>query len=195
MTRASRDHGTEEVASRTRLVHRSRDRQATLSSYSEVLGSQVAAMIENDSPRASALRWPTISEFLRLQCPICWGGAMFRHPLGMKSACDHCHYKYDRGHGYFLGAMFASYTIVVIIEAMIVSGLRLAGLDWTTSLIICALSVLIVGPLVAFPYSRILWVMVERRLLRWGEDADDSLRAELERRRRARDDDSTESDD
>ncbi len=120
---------------------------------------------------------------------------MFRHPLGMKSACDHCHYKYDRGHGYFLGAMFASYTIVVIIEAMIVSGLRLAGLDWTTSLIICALSVLIVGPLVAFPYSRILWVMVERRLLRWGEDADDSLRAELERRRRARDDDSTESDD
>ena len=89
--------------------------------------------------------------------------------------------------------MFASYTIVVLFEALLIGALRLAGLDWWTILIAGAACVPIVGPLIAFPYSRVLWVMSERRMLRSGEDADESLRAELRKRRASRDGDDATS--
>ncbi len=114
---------------------------------------------------------------------------MFRGPLGMNPRCDHCGHKFDRGNGYFLGAMFASYTIVVVFEATLIATLRIAGLDWVTLLIVGAASIPIVGPLIAFPYSRLMWVMSERRLLRWGEDEDAALRDELSKRRASRDGD------
>ena len=138
-------------------------------------------------PLPTELRWPTPMEFLRLRCPVCWQGAMFHSPLGMNPSCDHCGHTFDRGNGYFLGAMFASYTIVVVFEAVLIGALRAAGLDWLTVLVAGAASIPIIGPLVAFPYSRVMWVMSERRLLRWGEDEDAALRDELGKRRASRD--------
>ena len=134
-------------------------------------------------PSATELRWPTAKEFLTLRCPICWQAPMFRHPLGMNRTCSHCGYTYDRGHGYFLGAMFGSYAIVVILEALLITAMVLAGLTLWTILAVAAAAVFVLGPLIAFPFSRLIWVMTERRSLRWGEDDDDDLRAELDRRR------------
>lgn len=127
-------------------------------------------------------RWPTPLEVLRLRCPICWQGAMFETPVRMNASCPSCGHTYDRGHGYFLGAMMFSYTIVVVLEASLLIGLHAGGLDWLLALGIAVATVPVVGPLLAFPYSRLWWVMVERRYLRWGEEDDAGLKAELARR-------------
>ncbi len=133
------------------------------------------------------LRWPTPIELLTLRCPVCWGGPMFRHPLAMHERCACCDHVFDPGHGYFLGAMYFSYALVVLFEVALVTALKLAGLSWTMSLVIGAALIPLVGPAVAFPYSRHAWVMIERRFLRAGVEQDAELRAELARRKAARD--------
>ncbi|MCO4762520.1 MAG: DUF983 domain-containing protein [Myxococcales bacterium] len=111
---------------------------------------------------------------------------MFAHPLKMHARCTSCGHSFDRGNGYFLGAMFMSYALVVLIEVAVIAGLLLAGLGWWTIVIVAAALVPVIGPLVAFPYSRVIWVMIERRMLHWGEEDDAALRQELTRRQRAR---------
>ncbi len=127
-------------------------------------------------------RWPTPLEIARLRCPVCCEGQMFRTPLRMNASCPRCGHTYDRGHGYFLGAMMFSYTIVVVLEAAILIGLRATGLSWPWALGLSVATVPIIGPFLAFPYSRLWWVMVERRYLHWGEEDDAGLKAELARR-------------
>ncbi|HAN30107.1 MAG TPA: hypothetical protein DCQ06_00785 [Myxococcales bacterium] len=112
---------------------------------------------------------------------------MFRRPWAMFASCDVCSHEFDRGHGYFLGAMFFSYTIVVLVEAVLMALMRISGLSWQTCLSAAVLSVFALGPLLAFPLSRWLWVTIERRFLHDGEDQDAALRAELVRRRHTRD--------
>src|SRR5690606_9644206 len=55
-------------------------------------------------------------------CPNCGKGKVFNarnilFSLGfstMKHKCDHCHYKFEREPGFFIGAMYASYGLAVI---------------------------------------------------------------------------------
>ncbi len=147
-----------------------------------------AAALSATSPASVApLRWPTASEVLRLRCPLCWRGAMFATPLRMNPTCPSCGHQFDRGHGYFLGAMMFSYALVVLWLALVVAALRVGGFGWSAALVAAALTIPMVGPLVAFPYSRLWWVTIERRMLRRGEEGDRALHAELARRRGVRD--------
>lgn len=99
---------------------------------------------------------------LRLRCPACWQGAMFLHPLKMNDHCPHCRYQFDKGNGYFVGAMYSSYTLSLGISVVVAA--LLWWLGWSTWTIVAASSaaVLLAGPLLVFPYSRVLWVWVER---------------------------------
>lgn len=98
----------------------------------------------------------------RLRCPVCWQGPMFRTPLSMYPRCPHCQVQFDKKHGYFLGAMYASYGISLLICGAETLILVLRGApSWLTILCVTT-TALIVGPLIAFPYSRVLWVWAER---------------------------------
>lgn len=108
---------------------------------------------------------------LQLRCPVCWQGAMFRHPLAMHPTCPACHYRFDRGHGYFLGAMYTSYAISLILGGSLAAALLWAGVlhlafpptgSDLVGYAVLAAFLLVIGPLVAFPYSRVLWVWAER---------------------------------
>lgn len=136
-------------------------------------------------PLPSQLRMPTFSEVARLQCPICWQAPMFRTPIAMNAECPACGHHYDRGNGYFLGAMMFSYTIVVLLLAVLVTAMRFAGASWTACIVAGAVAVPIIGPFFAFPVSRFWWVFIERRSLRDGEAQDAALKAELASRRAA----------
>lgn len=137
------------------------------------------------SPLPSELRLPTLSEVATLRCPICWQAPMFRTPLAMHADCPACGHHFDRGNGYFLGAMMFSYTIVVALLAVMVTVMRFAGASWTACIIAGAVAVPLIGPFFAFPVSRFWWVFIERRSLRDGEAADAALKAELAARRAA----------
>ena len=99
---------------------------------------------------------------LRLRCPVCWQGPMFRTPLHMHPTCPHCAYQFDKKHGYFLGAMYASYGISVAASGAVAIGLLVAGTPVWATIAAVVVTACVVGPLVAFPYSRCLWVLAER---------------------------------
>jgi len=65
---------------------------------------------------------------LRLACPVCGRGALFRRYFVRKEICSHCGWRFERGHGHWIGGaelhMFASYGLSVILFAPLLIFLR-----------------------------------------------------------------------
>jgi len=66
----------------------------------------------------------TFRSVVTLKCPACRKEAMFRkkglfvyiNPLDMYEHCSHCGQKYEIEPGFWIGALWTSYPIVVLIE-------------------------------------------------------------------------------
>jgi len=99
---------------------------------------------------------------LRWRCPACWTGPMFARPWQMHDRCPHCKYQFDKGNGYFIGAMYSSYALSLGLAMLLAVGLFLAGFTTAQNLTVVGLVLTLVGPLVILPYSRVIWVWVER---------------------------------
>jgi uncharacterized protein (DUF983 family) len=110
---------------------------------------------------------------LAFPCPVCWKGAMFTAPWRMNDHCPHCNYKFDKGNGYFVGAMYSSYTLSLALAMGLAVGLFLAGLPTWANLTVIGVVLCVVGPLVIFPYSRVLWVWAERN--GWLHDGEEDV--------------------
>ena len=52
---------------------------------------------------------------LRLKCPRCGGAPMFAGLFRMHETCAHCHLKFEREPGYFLGSIYINYGITALI--------------------------------------------------------------------------------
>src|SRR4051794_3007666 len=61
----------------------------------------------------SPLGW--VGAMLGQRCPRCWQGQMFRHGLTMNDPCPVCGLIFQREEGYFLGSMYTSYVISVVL--------------------------------------------------------------------------------
>jgi len=55
---------------------------------------------------------------LRLRCAECGEGRLFSGPFRMNERCPVCGFKFERGPGYFTGAMYFSYAIGIPIIAL-----------------------------------------------------------------------------
>jgi len=85
---------------------------------------------------------------------------MFKTFFKMNDACPHCHYRYDRGkHGYFVGAMYVSYAIMVAVMGALTIAMWVLDVPRDYQLQIYLVSIALIGPF-AFPYSRLLWVLL-----------------------------------
>lgn len=98
---------------------------------------------------------------LRLRCPRCGVGPLYRKPFGMYANCRHCGLKFEREQGYFIGAMYINYAATV---AIAVPGFFL--LDVCTSMNINQQLALwvpfaVVFPLMFFHHSRSLWLVFD----------------------------------
>ena len=104
-----------------------------------------------------------IKRGLRLRCPQCGEGRMFK-PWDMLKRCSSCSLRFDRGeHDYFIGA----YTINLIIAELAVAGGLVVGIlvtwpnvPWNL-LTWVLLPVAILLPLLTFPFSRSLWLAID----------------------------------
>jgi uncharacterized protein (DUF983 family) len=123
---------------------------------------------------------------LFLTCPVCWNGPMFEHPLKMHDDCPTCGYHFDKGNGYFLGAMYASYMLCLVPTALTAGVLYLMAMPLWLSASIVVVQTGILGPFVVFPLSRVFWVWAERDgHLHDGHEDRERLKAEaIERGRR-----------
>ena len=100
---------------------------------------------------------------LRLRCPRCRKGKMFRSLVIMNDPCPECGLVFQREEGYFLGAMYVSFVLssFVLIASFLAFHLLLP--EWNRNLLLI-LSFVPFVPLVPilFRYSRVLWIYVDR---------------------------------
>ena len=105
----------------------------------------------------------------RQLCPRCRQGAIFRAPLwrgmlAMHERCPACGLKYEREPGYFVGAIYISYALMLPVATLIYLAFWYF-LDWSAyAVLLCTvLSFLPLGPL-AVRWARVLWLYLERSL-------------------------------
>ena len=111
-------------------------------------------------------RTSRIGAMLRMRCPRCLRGKLFRGVFDMWERCPQCGFVFEREPGYFTGAMYAS----TFITLPLVFGIF--GILWLFSsrtllaaevlILVTALITLPLIPLI-FRYSRTLWLHFDWR--------------------------------
>lgn len=101
---------------------------------------------------------------LRLRCPVCGQGPMFRGLLSMNKRCSHCGLWYERASGYFLGSIYFNYTVT----AVIASAAYLLPMVWLGRppqwLLVPIVAFCVIFPLMFFRYARSLWLALDHYL-------------------------------
>ncbi len=111
-----------------------------------------------DPPQTRPSRAVLTSRALRLRCPLCGEGKLYRSWFKMKPSCTHCRLKFEREPGYYLGSIYINYGLTAVLMTIgymvgiLMKWAAPAVLLWT------AFGFTIVFPLLMFPFSRALWL-------------------------------------
>jgi uncharacterized protein (DUF983 family) len=101
---------------------------------------------------------------LKLRCPDCGLGPLYRALFRMNPRCAYCDLIYEREQGYFIGAVYLNViaTESLLLGALLIYGLITGKINQTilTVLIVLALTL----PLVFFHHSRSLWLCIDHIL-------------------------------
>lgn len=109
----------------------------------------------------------TLTGIVRQLCPRCHMGRIFRGSLlhvfpRMHERCPVCGLKFEREEGYFLGAMYISYGIGVLLISLFAVVLWMLT-RWSLQRVVL-LGILLFVPLVPSItlFSRVLWIYLDR---------------------------------
>ncbi len=115
------------------------------------------AMTATKTPPRHSLR-TILSRAVRLRCPACGKGRLFRSHFRMHEKCSECDYHFDRGGGYWLGAIYVNYGLTaVIVTAAYLTLFFTHALPDDQLLWPLAIFTLLF-PLWSFPYARSVWL-------------------------------------
>ena len=111
-----------------------------------------------------------ISSLLKEKCPKCETGKVFKTKGNiltlkfpeMNKQCDHCSHTFEIEPGYFYGAMFVSYGLVVL-EMFAFFLISLAFEMNLNMRLILVIVPMILLSIINFRYSRIIWMYVFTR--------------------------------
>jgi uncharacterized protein (DUF983 family) len=104
---------------------------------------------------------------LRRKCPRCGEGKLFSRWFRMVEECPHCHLHYEREPGYWVGAVAINTIVIGILFTVLLvvfSALTVPDIPWVT-LLLAELPLMGLGPIIFYPYSKTLWVAVDRAFL------------------------------
>ncbi len=134
--------------------------QPTAASLAQSASCETAPQLAHNSKTSRSLT-TQISRGLRLRCPVCGQGKLFRGWFTMYDDCSYCHFRYERSPGFWLGSIYANYGLT----ALIVTGAFFALFftealpeEWTKGLLL-AFSLLF--PLWFFRYARGIWLAID----------------------------------
>ena len=109
----------------------------------------------------------TLSDILRQRCPRCRRGSIFRYSIyrgfpKMCERCSVCDLKFQREEGYFLGAMYISFGLALVIIALIAALLWAITGWWITKDMIWALVLFLpLAPAISL-FARVLWIYLDQ---------------------------------
>jgi uncharacterized protein (DUF983 family) len=104
---------------------------------------------------------------LRRKCPRCGTGKLFSRWFKMVDDCPNCKLHYEKEPGYWVGAVAINTTVVGFFFAVVLvvfSALTVPDIPWVTLLLI-EIPIMAIGPLIYYPYSKTLWVAIDRAYL------------------------------
>src|SRR5947208_2554521 len=101
---------------------------------------------------------------IRLCCPVCGQGKLFRSAFSMHKQCPVCHFTYEREEGYFTSAI----AIDLIVSELIVAAIALPLAANRSIPIVVALAwcipFAILLPVIFYWHSRSLWMSIDHFL-------------------------------
>ena len=98
-----------------------------------------------------------------MRCPRCRKGAIFSGLLRTHTRCPVCNIVFERGAGYFTGAMYVSYTLGIFLTLPVWFTLLYTRQPLGLVLSASIAAVLLLMP-VSFHYSRTIWLHLDYRL-------------------------------
>jgi uncharacterized protein (DUF983 family) len=108
-----------------------------------------------------------VKDILRQRCPNCRMGNIFRYSIfrgfpKMHERCPVCDLKFEREPGYFLGAMYVSYALGLVIIALIAALLWAVTGWWITKDTIWAVVLFLpLAPTITL-FARVLWIYLDQ---------------------------------
>jgi uncharacterized protein (DUF983 family) len=105
-------------------------------------------------------RWRAI---LGQRCPSCLEGRVYAGVLRMHENCPACGHHFEREPGYFLGAMYFSYPLSLLVLGFFTALIHVLRPSWRLDV---AVTVAVLPLLLCVPaivrYSRVLWMHWDR---------------------------------
>jgi uncharacterized protein (DUF983 family) len=104
---------------------------------------------------------------MRRQCPRCGAGKLFASLLTIRDPCPRCGLIFEREEGYWLGAMIVSFALIEAVfgaSFVLTMVLTWPEVPWT-ALLVVGLVVTAVFPLLISPWTRTLWMALDRALM------------------------------
>ena len=118
-------------------------------------------------PTPPASRFRILARGATRHCPRCGAGRLFRRWFTMVPDCPRCGLHFEREPGYWTGAVAMNtilvgglFTIVLVICLV----LTVPEVPWVAILGI-VVPITLLGPLVAYPFSKTLWCAVDLAFL------------------------------
>jgi uncharacterized protein (DUF983 family) len=104
-------------------------------------------------------------------CPVCRSAPIFAGRWRMNEICPACHTRFEKAPGYFVGAMYISYGLAMIVVILMAVVFELDVFRSWPLPVVLILAIAIYLPLVPalFRWSRILWIHFGERVGLRGE--------------------------
>jgi uncharacterized protein (DUF983 family) len=101
------------------------------------------------------------------RCPRCGSGHLFTHWVTMVPDCPRCGLHFERESGYWAGALAINIILVGgLFTILFVIALVLTVPDIpVVPLLAIFVPIMVIGPIVAYPFSKTLWVAIDRGFL------------------------------
>jgi uncharacterized protein (DUF983 family) len=124
--------------------------------------------MEHEQPQAEKPSYATlIGRAMRLRCPACGRGKLFRNWISMNDPCGECGRKFNRAPGYLLGAIYFNYGVTALLVVVCYFSLFLTGTLTGKQLLWTLTTFSLLFPFWFFRYARALWIAFDERWDPW----------------------------
>lgn len=110
--------------------------------------------------RAAQPTGTLVRRAMRLRCPVCGTGRMFRG-LTTLDTCPYCGFHFEREVGYFTNALIVNYTITSLPVLLVVAPLAYFSRLPIWTLLTVGLLIAALLPLLAFRHAKAFWLAVD----------------------------------